>query len=258
MKVKRGKVITITSSKGGIGKTVFATNLTGVFGYLKKKTLLIDLDLYAGGIGTFLNLSNTKTIYNLVDDITNNRFKDVRDYVSKYDEYIDVMASPKDPRQGAKIDVNMIERIIETYKMHYDIVVVDTNHLTIPANLMALDLSDDILYLVSNDPIDLANTKSMMSIFHDTGKDNVKVILNESFSKDKGYFSNFDIKSVIKHNIDYILSSSMYIKNIDKYIMEGKILTLNDNLRFNNTKDKELLLSIANRLSEVNNEEESN
>ena len=102
--------------------------------------------------------------------------------------------------------------------------------------------------MISNDPIDLANTKSMMAIFDDIKKDNVKIILNNSFSLDKGYFSLFDIKSVINRNIDYTLNKSFYIKNIDRYIMDGDILILNKKLSFNNKKDYERLLLIAKDL----------
>ena len=45
MKDYKGKIISITSSKGGVGKTIFATNLAGVYDYLKRKVLLIDMDL---------------------------------------------------------------------------------------------------------------------------------------------------------------------------------------------------------------------
>ncbi len=73
MKGMRGKVIAIASAKGGVGKTIFVTNLAGVYHHLKKKVLLIDMDLSSGGINVLLNLSNAKTIYNLADDILNNR-----------------------------------------------------------------------------------------------------------------------------------------------------------------------------------------
>ena len=39
---------------------------------------------------------------------------------------------------------------------------------------------------------------------------------------------------MIKRNVDYTISRGFYIKNIDKYVLNGEILTLNKNIsRFN-------------------------
>ena len=79
------------------------------------------MDLACGGISVLLNLNNTKTIYNLADDILNNRFNDTKDYVVSYSDYIDILPSCKDPRQGNKIDLKLIEQIISLYKNNYDL-----------------------------------------------------------------------------------------------------------------------------------------
>lgn len=250
MKIKKGKVITITSSKGGIGKTIFTLNLAGIFHQLNMKTLIIDLDLYAGGVAVALNLKESKTIYNLVDDILNNHYQEAYDYLSEYNENIYVLPACKDPRQGSKIENRFIEQIINIYKSRFDVILIDTSHVLIDSNIVALDSSDKILYMISNDPIDLANTKSMMAIFNDVEKNNVKVLLNDSFSLDKGYFSLFDIKNIIKHNVDYTLNRTLYIKNIDSYIMDGKILILNKKLSYRDIKDYDRLMLIAKDLIE--------
>lgn len=248
MKGIKGKVIAIASGKGGVGKTIFATNLIGVYHHLKKKALLIDMDLSSGGVNVLLNLVNSKTIYNLADDILNNRFKEAADYVYHYSEYIDILPSCKDPRQASKIDVKLIEQIISIYKNNYDVVVVDTTHIPTLYTLTSLDLADKILFLITDNPLDLKNSSNMLDILKDIKENDVKVILNNSLNQEKNYFSKFDIKSVIKHNIDYIIPSSMYITNINKYLMEGKILVLNNHLTFKNNKDRELLINIANKM----------
>ena len=250
MKNVKGRVLTITSSKGGVGKTIFATNLLGVFEHLRKKALLIDMDLACGGVSVLLNIDNKKTIYNLFDDILNNRFKDTKDYVYHYSEYVDVISSCKDPRQGNKIDSKVLEQIVSIYKNNYDVVILDTTHIPVASTLVAIDVADDVLFLITDNPLDLKNSASMLSILGD----NVKVVLNNACRNEKEYFSKFDIKSVIKHNIDYILPSSMYITNINKYIMDGKILVLNDKLSFNNNKDRELLIKIAKDMVGEDNE----
>lgn len=246
MKDYKGKIISITSSKGGVGKTIFATNLAGVYDYLKRKVLLIDMDLSCGGISVLLNLDKTKTIYNLNDDIINNRFSEAENYVYHYSEYVDIIPSCRDPRQGNKIDSKVLEQIISVYKYYYDVLLIDTTHVPVEATLTALELSDKVLFMITDNPLDLKNSASMLAILKDYNKENVKVILNNAYRNEKKYFSKFDIKSVIKHNIDYILPESFFIPNINKYIMEGDILVLNKKLAFKNIKDKELLIKIAN------------
>ena len=88
-----GKIVVISSVKGGVGKSTLTTNLAGIYFLLKKKVLIIDLDLYAGGIATLLNVDNKKDIYMLVDSISNNRFTSLRDYVCSYNSGIENLFS---------------------------------------------------------------------------------------------------------------------------------------------------------------------
>ena len=244
----KGKVIAVASSKGGIGKTIFATNLAGIYHQLKKKVLLIDMDLSSGGINVLTNLPSVKTIYNLADDILNNRFKESSDYVFNYSEFIDLLPSCKDPRQAGKIDIKLLEQIITIYKNNYDVIILDTTHIPTSYTLTALDLADIVLFMISDNPLDLKNSSNMLTILKEIKSDQVKVVLNNSYHTEKNYFSKFDIKNIIKHNIDYILPSSMYIPNINKYLMEGAILVLNSHLSFKNKSDRDLLVNIANKL----------
>ena len=65
-------------------------------------------------------------------------------------------------------------------------------------------------------------TKSFLAIMKDADIKSCIVALNDSSNLDKRYFSLYDIKNIIKHNVDYIIPRSMYIKDIDKYIMDNK------------------------------------
>ncbi len=255
MELKKAKIIAITSSKGGIGKTVFITNLAGVYQKLNKKVLLIDLDLYTGGISTLLNIHSDKTIYNFCDDLSFNRHCDTASYLTKYSDYIDVLPSCKDPRQASKINTKLIEKVLYTYINAYDIILIDNNHLPLPSTLLSLDLADKIIYMLSNDPLDLANSKNALAIYDNIHHNKLVVILNNSFNPSKNYFSNYDIKDYLGHKLNYIINSSMYVKNIDKYLMDGYILTLNNNLHFDNQKDYNWYINLANRLGEDHGKE---
>ena len=135
--------------------------------------------------------------------------------------------------------------IFEFAKREYDVILVDTNHIMNEVNLMILDHVYMSLFMVTNDLIDLKNMKSMISIFKDTGKENYLVCLNCSRDTGRDYLSLFDIRNIIKCNIDYTISNSFYIKNIDKYVMNGEILTLNNRINRFHAGDVKKIKSIA-------------
>ena len=55
MESKKGKILTITSMKGGVGKTTTTMMLANIYSRCGKKVLVIDLDLYNGNLA--LNFS---------------------------------------------------------------------------------------------------------------------------------------------------------------------------------------------------------
>lgn len=230
MALNKAKIFTITSVKGGVGKTTIVLNLAGIYSRLEKRVLILDLDFYSGDIAATLNINYERDIYNLYEDLSNNKFSNLDDYVTKYNDNIKVIPAPKDPRFARKIEGKILDLILYKASMKYDVILIDTNHILTDINLFALDSSDQILYIINNDSMNLKNMKTLVSILNDMNKNNYKVILNNSNIKGKNYYNKYDIKNIINKNVDYIIPSSFYIKNIDKYIIDGKILTLDNNI----------------------------
>lgn len=62
MAITKGKIITITSVKGGVGKTTFLLSLANVYKNNNKKVLIIDNDLFSGDIESILNVESKRYI----------------------------------------------------------------------------------------------------------------------------------------------------------------------------------------------------
>lgn len=244
-KENKAKIITITSSKGGVGKTIFLLNLAGIFSKFEKKVLIVDADLVGGAVALNLNLKPIKNIFNISDDLFSNRYSNYKDYVTSYNENIDIVSSCKDPKQALKIDMNYIMMYLEQVDNYYDVILIDTTHGLTKENIMLLDKSDTILYMMTNDLMDIKNTKAFMNVMNDIDMDNIKVVLNNSRDINLNYFSKYDIRNMIDKNIDYSIDKSLYIKNITSFLIEGEIFTLNKSLTFKDKKDLRKLENMA-------------
>lgn len=238
-RIKRGKVITVTSMKGGVGKTMSVLLISALLKKKQKKTLIVDLDLYNGDIAFSLNLDVKSNIYNLCDDVTNNRYKgNADDYLIKYNEYIDILPSPKDPRQASKIDRRSLEIVLRSFSNKYDVILIDTNHILSVTNMVAFELSDIILNIFTNDALDLKSTKTFISICKNMNVENLYLALNISQDERKNFFSEYEIETIIKDKIDFIIPSNFYINKIDKQILDGKLIEIFGSLL--NSKKEEI------------------
>lgn len=223
MAIKKAKVITVTSVKGGTGKSTIALSLAGVLAEKKLKTIIVDLDISSGVIAASLHIDVHQDVYSLVDDMMNNRYDQIEKYVTNYNEYIDVLAAPKDPRNTLKIYPQYIENIIRQLEYKYDVILIDTNHVTSEIKLISFDCSDEIIYIITDDLMDLKNMKSMISIHEDIDSDKYVIVLNEALNRK---LNHFEIKTILNKEVDFVLPKDFFEENIQKYILNGKILSI--------------------------------
>jgi len=243
--LRKGKVVCITSGKGGVGKTILTANLAGIIESLSKKVLLIDLDLTNGALALTLNTPYKKNICNMLYDIENNTYEDFKEYVVTYDKFIDVLPASTDPRDFNKINHSLINIILEKASFIYDVVLIDMTYILNEINVFALDFCDMALIVTTNCALDLKNVKTLVTLFKNLNIEKYRILLNESVNPLKQYFSFYDIKNIIKSNIDYHISSEFYIPDIEKMIMDGKIITLDMKELKNYQNDYTAFLNIA-------------
>lgn len=256
--IRKGKSLCIYSPKGGVGKTILAMNLAGVASLKNKRVLLVDYDMFNGGMCVLINDEINKTVYNLVDDLANNRFKSIDEYIYKYNDNIDILCSPKDPRQGVKIDAKFLNIILEKVVNVYDLIIIDTSSALDEINLFTLDSADNILFVASNDMFCIKNLKNIINIFNDSGFTNYKVLYNSSFDFKDQFYSPINVQKLIDTKINYKLEKDFFFKQISSYLYEYKIPMLEkDNYKKYKTSFKTLNTILDDILLDVSEVEDA-
>ena len=179
--IRESKVIAFFSSKGGVGKSVLALNTAIVLSKEdNKKVLLIDMDLQFGDISMLVNQYNQKTMLDAVDDGQIDTYENIKPYLYKYNDKFDILFAPSKPEAAEYIVKDTIEKIINSLKNQYDVIIVDTGINFSDTTLYILDMAQKILMVSTMEIVALKNTKLGLRVMESLGydKDKVKLVIN--------------------------------------------------------------------------------
>jgi pilus assembly protein CpaE len=157
---KASRVIMVSSTKGGTGKTTIAVNLACGLADTGLRTLLVDLDVQFGDVGIVLGLDRpTKTLHDLIAVADDLDAEKLRGYVLRHESGLAILPAPLRPEEGEAIDATRIASVLQTARGMYDAIVVDTAPLFDGPMLTALDRSDQLLLVSTPDVPSMKNIR---------------------------------------------------------------------------------------------------
>ncbi|MCW2973448.1 MAG: hypothetical protein JWN72_1721 [Thermoleophilia bacterium] len=154
------RVITLFSPKGGVGKTVLATNMAAMYAKrLKKRTLLIDLDLQFGDAAIMLSADPRSTILDLVMSHGELDSDKLSGFVTHHESGLHVLPAPLRPEDADLVTEDRLASVLMAAKQAYDIVIIDTAPNFTSTVLTALDKTDELLLVASLEATSLKSVK---------------------------------------------------------------------------------------------------
>lgn len=193
-KKAEGTVMTVFSAKGGVGKTTLAVNLgVAIAAKTRQRVCIVDADLQFGDVSLFLNLLPKATVADLVADIDGLDGKQLAGYLTRYNEYVDVLAAPLRPEQAELVTGAHLSAALKVLRTVYQYVIVDTAPSFNEAMLATLDEADQVLVVSSLDLPTIKNVKLCLEIMDSLayGGEKVKLVLNRASSE-----GGMDVKEV--------------------------------------------------------------
>lgn len=198
----KSKVITVFSTKGGVGKTTIASNLAvGISRATKKKVALVDLDLQFGDVAIMLNVSVKNTISELIKEINSLDDDTIDDYLVTHFSGVRVLPAPLKPEYAEYITASHVEKIIKVLKENYHYIIIDTSASFHETVLASLDMSDRILLVSTLDLPTIKNIKSGLDIMDSLrySKEKISIVLNKASEQFGIRYKDFE--NTLKHPI---------------------------------------------------------
>ncbi|MCY0899843.1 MAG: P-loop NTPase [Firmicutes bacterium] len=182
---REGRVISIFSSKGGVGKTMLSANLAvSLADKVHDPVVVVDLDLTFGDIAALFGTTPKATIRDLMNGPLT--LQAVMASLTEVLPHVSVLAAPRTPEEVEDIRAEMLVPIFQVLRQAFHFVVVDLSPGYDQINVTTLDLSDVVLVITTPDVVTLRAVAQSLRLFrqgfhYDDKK--VRLVLNRSGSK---------------------------------------------------------------------------
>jgi pilus assembly protein CpaE len=180
-----GRLICVLGPKGGIGKTLTASNLAVSFADAGYTAAIVDLDLQFGDIGLTLGLAPEKTIYDLARTSGSLDEEKVAAFMAVHSSGVRVLLAPTRPDQASVVTPEFLTPLYAVLRSAYDYVIVDTPPGFNAEVIASIDSSSDVCMVGTLDSLSLKNTKLGLETLDLMGypRDRVCLVLNRADSR---------------------------------------------------------------------------
>jgi pilus assembly protein CpaE len=180
---RRGHLLTVFSTKGGVGKTLVATNLAAALTDLGQRVCVVDLDVNGGDVSLMLQLSPQHTLADLAGIAADLDTSGIQSLLVEDGAGLTILAAPV--HLATPVPVEPVGQVLDTLNQLFDVVVVDTSGAFDEFALHALDHSDLLLLIGTLDIPSLKSLKLAMGTLDllNLPRDRWRVLLNRADPK---------------------------------------------------------------------------
>ncbi len=175
-----GQVISLFSAKGGLGATTLAANLAGTLADGGKRVVLVDLDLQLGDVLVFLDAGSRYTIADVLHNLRRLDRELLSSSLTRHGSGTYVLAQSDHLEDADKVTAAQIPTLLAFLARHFDYVVCDGLRGFDEMALAALDASQRVLLVATQDVPAVKNAQRCLDVMRRLGygDDKLQLVIN--------------------------------------------------------------------------------
>lgn len=179
------RMITVFSTKGGVGKSLVATNLAVALADQGHRVCLVDLDVHCGDVAIMLQLAPTRSLSDLPTFGGEIDAGAVEALSIAYSDHLSVIAAPVQLDGVDDVTAAATSMLLDQVRQQFDVVVVDTVGLFDDHALAALTVADHMVLVGTLDIPSLKNLKLALTPLSmlDLPRDRWHLVVNRADSR---------------------------------------------------------------------------
>ncbi len=216
----RADLIVVFSGKGGVGKSLIATNLAVALAARGDRVALVDLDLQFGDVSVMLHAESHPTAIDSLapqGEQVDGEFID--EVMATGPNGVRALLAPQSPEFADLVNTANLRAILRELGKGYDHVVVDTPAHLEERNLEAIEMADQIVVVSSFSLTSIKDTKVTLKLLQSLGipKERLCVVLNQTRAKVS--FSRAEVEENLRFRAVAVLP---YEPRVDDCIDTGR------------------------------------
>jgi pilus assembly protein CpaE len=173
----QGKIVTVYSPKGGTGCTTLAVNMAIALHNEETRVVLVDANLQYGDVAMFFNEQGKNTILDIAPRVDELDPDVVEEIMIKHKQSgIHILAAPQRPELAEKISAEQFSKVLNYLRQLYAYIVVDTSSILTEVVLSAIDISDAIILVTTQDIPAIKNARLFLDLLQTMGVDREHII----------------------------------------------------------------------------------
>lgn len=173
----KGKIVVVYSPKGGAGCTTLAVNLALTLHNEDTPVALVDGNLQFGDVAVFVNEQGKNTIIDLAPRAEELDPEIVEEVMIKHAASgLHILAAPSRPEYAEKVSSGQFTKVLEYLRQLYAYVVVDTSSYLTDITLSAIDISDLIVLVTTQDIPAIKNCRLFLDLLQTMGIDRERIL----------------------------------------------------------------------------------